>query len=201
MKSAQRRIRSKELLTDFVGGDVAAFDAFYQLHYTRLFRFGLTVAANREEVRDQLQDVFVWVYENAGKLVVKDDPETYLLAALRNRIRKSLGRRRLTPSSAEELEALTTPDQNFIDKLCAMQDDYRRAELLAREIAKLPDRQRQVLYLRFYENKPYEEIAAIMNTNVAVTRNFVYRGLQKLRASPQDLKQALFLLQALGLCA
>ncbi|MEM1220050.1 MAG: sigma-70 family RNA polymerase sigma factor, partial [Bacteroidota bacterium] len=153
MTAEQRRKHCRQFLTNFVAGDNDAFNEFYQLLYPALFRFGLTVTNQREEVRDQLQDLFVWVYENAGRLLQKTDPELYLLAAIRNRIRKRLNRRRLFPTAAEELHALVTTEPAFTDKMQTEEEEKRRRTALAQQLAALPSRQQQVIYLRFYEGK------------------------------------------------
>jgi len=48
-------------------------------------------------------------------------------------------------------------------------------------LASLPTSQREALYLRYFENKSYEEIAEILAVNQQVAYNYVSRGLKRLR--------------------
>ena len=66
--------------------------------------------------------------------------------------------------------------------------DYLAIEAQALDKAKvdalmqaLPAYQKEVLYLRFYENRNYKEIAAILSVNAQVARNYVFRALSVLR--------------------
>jgi RNA polymerase sigma factor (sigma-70 family) len=45
----------------------------------------------------------------------------------------------------------------------------------------LPPRQRAAIVLRFYEDLPDEEIAALLGCKVPTVRTAVFRGLEKLR--------------------
>ena len=46
---------------------------------------------------------------------------------------------------------------------------------------KLPPRQKEVLYLLFYQDMSYEDIATVMQMNYQSARNLVHRALKLLR--------------------
>lgn len=53
-------------------------------------------------------------------------------------------------------------------------------------MAALPGRQRAAIYLRYYEQLPYEEVVAILGAPDGTVRNLVYRGLKRLAAQLHD---------------
>ncbi|MFP3345370.1 sigma-70 family RNA polymerase sigma factor, partial [Halomonas sp. SIMBA_159] len=53
---------------------------------------------------------------------------------------------------------------------------------LKEAINQLTPKEREVLYLKFYEGMNYEEIEQIMSVSYQTSRNYVYRALQSLKA-------------------
>jgi RNA polymerase sigma factor (sigma-70 family) len=56
-----------------------------------------------------------------------------------------------------------------------------RSMQLKASIATLSQRQQEVLYLKFHENMDYDDMAAVMNTNVKAVYNLVSRSIACLR--------------------
>ena len=52
---------------------------------------------------------------------------------------------------------------------------------LTREIEQLPSRQKEVIYLKFFEGFDYLEITGIMSISYQVARNYASRGIKRLR--------------------
>src|SRR5690606_41672614 len=62
------------------------------------------------------------------------------------------------------------------------EDDERVRKFLAQ----LPKRQREALYLRYYENLTYEEIAGVMGLQRQAVANYIQYGLRRLRGYGQQ---------------
>jgi len=54
-------------------------------------------------------------------------------------------------------------------------------QLIQQLLDSLPEKQKEVLYLRNYTNLSYKDIAEVMNLTEQVVRNYSYRAMQKLR--------------------
>lgn len=52
---------------------------------------------------------------------------------------------------------------------------------MARAISKLSRREQEALYLRFFDDVPFEEVARIIGTRTGTARVLVHRALEKLR--------------------
>ena len=59
--------------------------------------------------------------------------------------------------------------------------NQQQLEAVKHAIAALPNKQREALILRKYQELSYEEISAILDTSVEGARANVYQGLRKLR--------------------
>jgi RNA polymerase sigma factor (sigma-70 family) len=53
---------------------------------------------------------------------------------------------------------------------------------LASLLNELPARQKEAIYLRYYEDMEYKQIAEIMNVNYQSVLNLIQKALNKLRA-------------------
>jgi RNA polymerase sigma factor (sigma-70 family) len=76
------------------------------------------------------------------------------------------------------------------DKSVNIETDYikrERGEELARAIKRLNDRQREIIQLHFYEDKPLVEIAQLLGVSKsAITQQFavIYKNLKKFLSEP-----------------
>jgi RNA polymerase sigma factor (sigma-70 family) len=81
-----------------------------------------------------------------------------------------------------ELHATPTPSATMHDG-----DDAHLRVLIDREIARLPERRREILILRCYHDLSYKEIADVMNIAEQTVANQLSKGLATLRASLAEL--------------
>lgn len=84
---------------------------------------------------------------------------------------------------ARSVEGMHDPTSDWVQSLTRRQVG---AELPA-AIASLPGRQRQVVILRYYENRTFEEIANGMSIAVATARSLLRHGINNLREQLQLL--------------
>ena len=84
-----------------------------------------------------------------------------------NDLKKSAWSRRRLPLEAAAGRAVSLPEPEDSPVLAAVQA--------------LPDKYRQAVYLRYYEDYPLEEIAALMGCRAAQVSTYLYRGKAKLK--------------------
>jgi RNA polymerase sigma-70 factor (ECF subfamily) len=48
-------------------------------------------------------------------------------------------------------------------------------------IDQLSNRQKEIIYLKFYQNLSYEEVSEIMNINYQVARNLLHQAIKAMR--------------------
>ena len=71
--------------------------------------------------------------------------------------------------------------------VCAgsMEDHYTNIDL-QRAIDALPDKEKAIVILKYFEDKKLEEIAEILDENVSTIKSRLYRCMKKLRSSLAD---------------
>lgn len=139
-----------------------AFVTLYRERYDPMVRLAYLMTGSQAIAEELVQDAFVSVHRSWARAT---NPSAYLRTAVVNACR-SWGRR-------QTLERLRKPAPPETSTLVA--------DEMWDVLQTLPSRQRAAIVLRFYEDLPDGEIAALLGCKVATVRTAVFRGLEKLR--------------------
>jgi len=167
-------------------GDIETYEYVFKSYYPDLYGYGLKLSGRPELVKDVIQELFVMIWERRGQLDKVHFLKVYLLVSLRRRILKELYRER------REMEILY--DQNDAPEIYFTAEEIiiRNESLeehrneLQDALNNLPPRQKEVIYLRFYNGMSYEEIEEILSINYQSIRNHVHRAIKTLREILQE---------------
>lgn len=121
------------------------------------------------------------MWERRDNLAHIESPNVYLFVSLRRKILKERSSHRKTRGSLEEMDG-----DGFIqfareDLIIRDEVKYQKREELKDALNQLPDRQREVIFLHFYNGMSYGEIEEILSINRQSVRNHVYRAMETLR--------------------
>lgn len=165
----------------FKNGDVNALESVYRDHVRSLINYGLKITHDLDLIKDSIQDLFIELWKNRQNLADTDQPKFYLFRALRNKLAKTISRQSFVSEAEMQLASdnLLTEyiELEIVDKEQQMQTSVTLKQLLE----KLPKRQHEVIYLRFYHNFSYEIIASMMNMNYQSVLNLMQRALKSIR--------------------
>ncbi len=141
-----------------------------QLYWT-IRRFVLT----HEDADDVLQNTFVKAWQNLPAFERRSSLSTWLHRIAVNEAIDHL-RRNKNRIAAEQVEPLA-------QRLLA--DDYfdgdQAEALLQQAIASLPDVQRTVFLMRYYDNLPYTDISSILGTSVGALKASYHIATRKIK--------------------
>jgi RNA polymerase sigma-70 factor (sigma-E family) len=156
-----------------------AVDDLFRFHAVGLVRFALMLVGDRDTAEDVVQEAFLGLYRSWDRLRDPDAVLGYLRTAVVNGAR-SVHRSR---ARARLLRVPHDPPV-WSAEAAAMEGEDRRAVLAA--IARLPQRQREVLALKYYLDLSENEVAAILR----VTRGTVAAtGARALAAVARQLRE------------
>lgn len=174
----------------FLDGDIKAFQSVYESYIDDLYHYGVSFYADKEIVLDCIHDLFVYLFEN-NKIAKDVNIKYYLFASLRRAVlRKKKENERYTNSSyIEAWEYANAYEMN----LYINDGDNEQLQQLKIQIEKLPKRQREVIYLKYYVGLSYEEIADIMQVDVSSCRTLSFRAIRQLRLDLSTVKIILLL--------
>ena len=165
-------------------GDARAFEAVFRAYYAPLAAFAFGYLRNAAAAEDVVQEVFGALWTSHAKLRITTSLRAYLYAAVRNRalnVRKhdavveAWERDEAAPDVRDLHSSPETPDQIL--------DDQERDQILASAFESLPERQRQVMRLRWKEELSYAEIAEAVGISVKGVEKHLSRGLAALKSA------------------
>ncbi|CAG5068435.1 RNA polymerase sigma factor FliA [Dyadobacter sp. CECT 9623] len=173
-----------ELWKSFISGDQQAFSQLYDQYSDSLFAFGMRYTTDDDLVKDCIHDLFIDLHSYRSGLSREVNVKFYLLKSFRRKLHAA--HRKSSIFSIDRWNA----DESFgmnafsfsIEHEIIMDESQREIlQQLASEINQLPDRQREILYLKYNQDLDYDQIAAIMQISVPTCRTFIYRALKQLR--------------------
>ena len=171
----------------------------YKDYYNPLLHYGLIILPDKKVVEDRIQDLFLWFLEDPLRINNVINIEVYLFQSLKQNLRRHLSnqnrRRKEIPEFHDDIyaEAVLSPEQEWIDEERAM---YAK-DWVAKRIAQLPVRQRQIVFLRYYQGLSYEDISEITSLKHQVLRNYLSRALKKMREAANVMRILLYLMLSL----
>lgn len=165
----------------FLKGDKHAFSELFLAFHDDLYRYGIRLSHDPETVNDCIQNLFLKLWKNRNKLKPVRDIKPYLLRSLHNHIIDILELEKKTISINQEAEEFVSIEFNAEDFIISNQIEKEIQEKISRLLNQLPSRQRHAIYLRYFEDMEFENIAEVMNMNVQSVRNSLCRGLQAMR--------------------
>lgn len=146
--------RWREVFSALAEGRVAALDELYDLAATDVYRLALWRTGSREDAEDVVQDVFVKVAELGGRLARVRHPKRWLLTITHRRAIDLVRQQRRRRTEAIE-------DAPFFEAPSSDRDRGIEAETLSRLIARLSEKQREVMLLRHFADCTFREIGRI----------------------------------------
>ena len=184
-------IREDDALRERLAADLdGSFEDLVRAYQDRLFSFALRMTARREDAEEAAQDAFVRAYcalkaypsERIRQLALRAWLYQITLNVVRNRYR---GRRlRLVsldhPLSAGGETAWEAPDAEDARPDAVYERSRRRADM-ATLVARLPERYRAPILLRYVEGLRLEEVARVLGQPLGTAKSNVHRGVNALR--------------------
>jgi RNA polymerase sigma-70 factor (sigma-E family) len=149
-----------------------AFDAWANARVPALLRFAYVVTGSQAAAEDAVQAALERALPRWDRIARAEDPDAYVRRMVVN-AHVSLWRRSGRHESPVPLVVL----REAVDPA----EQVTTAEAVRRVCERLPRRQRAAVALRFYEDRDYAEIAALLGCSEGTARSYVHRALQALR--------------------
>lgn len=189
----QNQLEDELLWSGLRNGDTSAFDSLIKKYTDMLFNYGSRFTADRDIVKDCVQELFVELWKKRETLTLPKTVKWYLFVALRNRVFRE-------QTKWNKTETLSENEHDFFleysieEKIIGNTEDAELAKKIKTILNSLPARQREIIYLRYYENYDYEQISVLMNINKQSVHNLLQKAYKGIRS---DWPTLLFLIAAL----
>jgi len=169
-----------QMLSQVRTGDSEAWGELYRQYAPAIFRFCRRLLPAREDAEDATTEIFVKVRQKIGTYDSSRPFTAWLYKVASNHCWDMLRRRRIRQDlETGDLEALPLehPDPGQLERL---QKEHTGKEVRA-GLARLPDRARMALVLRYFAEMSYEEIADTLGVRRAFVGALLLRARHQLR--------------------
>lgn len=163
-------------------GDERALITIFDLFVKPMYNYGYKIIGEREIVKDSVQELLTEIWQNRARLGDTNSIKSYLFKSLRRKLirLKAKSEKRLMKSlSFFENKLETVSSHEFV--MIAEQISMERREKLLSMLDKLTKRQREVIFLRYFEELNYEQIAQVMELNKQTVYNLLHHALDQLK--------------------
>ncbi len=157
----------------------AAFTEMVGIYQEQLYWQIRKLLISHDDTADVLQNTFLKAWTNLDNFRGEAKISTWLYSIAHNESITFLQKRQ-----AEQEMTQSDPEGFLMDQLQADKyfDGDETQRTLLKAIATLPAKQRQVFNMRYFDDMPYEEISAILNTSVGALKASYHFAAEKVAA-------------------
>ena len=171
-----------DIWSSYRNGNEASFRALYDHYYAGLLGYGCRFTKDHQAIEESIQDLFLKLWRNRASIGPAPSVKFYLYKSFRRVLARKLRNLPETVAMPEQEDPLHFNFEIGQDEVLMQKEHI--AELkrqLQAAMATMTDRQREVIYLKYYEDLSYEEISDVLSITPKATYKLVYRALDHLR--------------------
>lgn len=182
-EATSQTLNDAHLWQQLRAGSELALGRLIKKYFNPLQNYGYKFVRDEDFVKDCVQEVFIEVWSRRQNLSQPESVRAYLLSSVRKRVlrtgyRQKVMRENEAPDLENDLNFVEfSPEWSLIEQESLAEMTQKVADLLNQ----LPKRQREVIYLRFYQNLEREEIAEIMDVNPQSVSNLLQTAFKTFR--------------------
>ncbi|MFP1603068.1 ECF RNA polymerase sigma factor SigK [Microbacterium sp. 2216-1] len=168
------------LLLRIADGDQQAFAELYDLLSPRVFALILRVIVNRSQAEEVLQEVFLEIWQSAGRFAPnKGQGRSWVLTIAH---RRAVDRVRASQSSADRDVRVGARDLDPARDVVSDEVESRlESHRLVRALKILPEAQQEALILAYYGGYSQSEISALVGIPLGTVKTRMRDGMSRLR--------------------
>ena len=186
---------SRELLARTCGGEAEAFCLLTEPMQARLLRQAVTLAGDVSAAEDLVSETLVEAWRSLPRYNQTCRLSTWLYAILLHRHRRAIRRARCRPISLAwlpffERQNLQDLQENLPSSEPSPAEALAQNETAARlrqYLELLPEKHRQVILLRFFEDASLSDMAAVLGRSEGTVKSRLHHALEKLRKMKMNL--------------
>jgi RNA polymerase sigma factor (sigma-70 family) len=169
-------------------GDLNAFSVLFESYYPQLHSYGLKISKSTAVTEDTLQDFFLYIYEHRENLSDLDTIAPYLFTSYKRFLLKVMKKN-------EKFKHTDFSNEIFVDIQFTAEELITNQETaifknknLSHLLNKLPNRQKEAIYLKYYSGLKALEISEVMGINYQSVVNTLHKGIKNLKEEISIIK-------------
>ncbi|MES2734481.1 MAG: sigma-70 family RNA polymerase sigma factor [Bacteroidota bacterium] len=175
-------INEEVLWRNFKCGDEQAFAQIYHTYFQALYTYASKFSPDKDLVKDCIHDLFIDLWDKRQNLKELLSIKYYLFRAIRNTMLDALrDRKKIVFEYGQDLERSFEFVFSHEAELIDQQFMHEQKQRIVEALNELTPRQKEAVFLRFFHEFSYEDIAAVMMLGVDSAYNLISKALRVMR--------------------
>ena len=162
-----------ELIREFKSGNAAAFDAIVERFQDRVYRLACVWLCDPQHAQDAAQEVFLRAHRGLRKFRFRAAPFTWLYRTTRFVCNEFNRKRKAESLDDEPVDTGSDPGRHV--------SDYDSAVRIRQLVSELPERQREVVLLRIFEDLSVADTAKVMGCREGTVKALLHKATRRLK--------------------
>jgi RNA polymerase sigma factor (sigma-70 family) len=171
-----------ELIQQLQRNDEQALAALMRLYYNDLYNYGARFTDDISLIKDCIQEIFISLWQRRETADTILSPRYYFLRAIKNKILKALYKH-MQPASLSSLQPDYDSFYEFSIEQITIENQVNeeKTQKLRNTLTLLSKKQKEIIYLKYYQYLDHGQIAELMNLNRQSVYNLLHETIHKLR--------------------
>src|SRR5436190_4753707 len=172
----------KELLQGLQQNHEEALASLMKMYYANLYNYGARFTKDDGLIKDCIQEVFISLWQRRETAESILSPRYYFLRAIKNKVLKAIHKNVDKISSADlQGEYDFFHDFSIEQVIAEKQVSKEKAIKLRNVLSLLSKKQKEIIYLKYYQYLDHGQIAELMNISRQSVYNLLHEAIHKLR--------------------
>jgi len=163
--------------------DEEALALLMKMYYDDLYNYACRFTHDHGLVKDCIQEVFISLWqrrESAGSIM---SPKFYFIRAIKNKVLKTLHKNLRETAFSRSHEHYEFFYEFSIEKIIIEKEiTEEKAWKIRKTLSLLSQRQKEIIYLKYYQHLEHGQIAELMSISRQSVYNLLYEAINKLRS-------------------
>ena len=171
---------NEELWEELRKGSRDAIDGLYRSNYQVMYSYAYKICRDKELSKDCVQELFVMLWEKRTQLKEVSKVRSYLLQSvwhLTIKKQKKYNSVSLDENAHYDIDVVFSIESVLINK--SVKEEKKKQ--LEEALGKLSNRQKQIIFMQYYEGMSMEEIQSITELKYQSIKNLTHRAMLTLR--------------------
>lgn len=175
-------------------GDSLAFCQLADKEYRTLFNYAASFTSDREFIKDSIQELLIHIWEKRETIQIQF-VTIYFLRALRNQLLQEFRRNNAANTLLDIEDIGQLSDYQTVETEIEQSEIYSENQIKVRSaINELPRRQKEAVFLKYFEGMDNEQIADLMQVNRQSVANLLFKAISFLKTNIQIASHMLVLI-------
>lgn len=168
-------------------GEQESLEILFRRYFDSLYSYGYRIVSDSDRVRDAIQEVFYSLWKYKSNLNDVKSVRAYLFVSLKRELlnNKAADKRR-DEINHEYIAEEFDPFFNYEKWLEILELQNEKKEQVKRVLKQLSPRQREAIYLRYFEGLSNKELSRVLGMRTQSVYNLVSGAIKSIRSQLEN---------------